>query len=91
MAAVRKRILYKGNVQGVGFRYTTVRVAAGYAVSGYVRNLPDGGVEVMVEGQGKEIVEFMNDLASRMIGYIRDTQVNDGSATGEFTGFDVRF
>ena len=88
---VRKHIYYKGAVQGVGFRYTTMRVAGGYAVTGFVRNLPDGRVDVVVEGEAKEIEAFLADLADSMQGYIRDTQIDDEPQTGEFRQFDVRF
>ena len=47
-------VTYRGRVQGVGFRYTARTVAAGYAVQGFVRNLPDGGVQLVVEGAADE-------------------------------------
>ena len=88
---VRKHIYYQGSVQGVGFRYTTVRVANGYAVTGFVRNLSDGRVDVVVEGETKEIETFLTDLADSMQGCIRNTQIHDEPYTGEFNRFDVRF
>ena len=91
MGSVRKRIYYQGSVQGVGFRFTTVRVANGYAVTGFVRNLPDGRVEVLVEGQNKEIEAFLSDLADSMQGYIRNVQIHEEAYAGEFHQFDVRF
>jgi len=91
MGSVRKRIYYQGSVQGVGFRFTTVRVANGYAVTGFVRNLPDGRVEVVVEGQSKEIEAFLSDLADSMQGYIRNVQIHEEPYVGAFHGFDVRF
>ncbi len=91
MAMVRKHIYYQGSVQGVGFRYTTMRVAGGYAVAGFVRNLPDGRVDVVVEGEAKEIEAFLADLADSMQGYIRNTNIDDEPHTGEFHRFDVRF
>ena len=75
----------------MGFRYTTVRVANGYAVTGFVRNLPDGRVDVVVEGEEKEIEAFLADLADSMQGCIRNTQIDDEPYTGEFHRFDVRF
>ncbi len=91
MARIRKHVFYQGTVQGVGFRFTTVRVAERYAVSGFVRNLPDGRVDVVVEGEAKEIETFLNDQADNMQGYIRKTQIHDEPCTGEFHRFDVRF
>jgi acylphosphatase len=91
MARIRKHVYYHGSVQGVGFRYTTVRVANGYAVTGFVRNLPDGRVDIVVEGETQEIESFLADLADSMQGYIRNTQIHDEPFTGEFHRFDVRF
>ena len=91
MARIRKHIYYQGSVQGVGFRFTTVRVAERYAVTGFVRNLPDGRVDVVVEGEAREIESFLADLADSMQGYIRNAQIDDKPYTGEFNRFDVRF
>jgi acylphosphatase len=87
---IRKHIYYGGEVQGVGFRYTTVRVAANYDVTGYVRNMPDGRVELVVEGQPDEIASFTADLARAMAGYIRNHQALDEPWTGQFDRFDIR-
>lgn len=53
MNRVEMRIIYTGNVQGVGFRWTAKRVSCGFEVVGFVRNLPDGSVELL--GQGKKV------------------------------------
>ena len=50
--SVRATVQYSGDVQGVGFRYTAVTIARGYNVSGYVQNLSDGRVRLVVEGHG---------------------------------------
>ena len=57
-----RRIIYSGRVQGVGFRWTVKELARGYDVLGTVRNLPDGTVELIVAGEGGEVVEFLRDL-----------------------------
>src|SRR5476649_1637601 len=59
-AAARRRmkIFYSGRVQGVGFRYTARTVAAGFEIAGYVRNLPDGRVELAAEGDAAELDAF---------------------------------
>ncbi len=84
-------IRYSGYVQGVGFRFTARSIARRYAVSGYVRNLSDGRVEVAAEGAEAEIRAFMEDLASQMEPNIDDVQVSWAEDTGEFNGFAVRF
>ena len=88
---VRRTVHYAGRVQGVGFRFTAQRVAAGYDVTGYVRNLPDGRVEMIIEGDPDQVEVALDDLADRMAGYIRQTQIDQSPATGEFDDFGVRF
>lgn len=90
MATVRYILLYSGDVQGVGFRYTACRVAAGLAVSGYARNLPDGRVECVVEGEAGQADAFCRDLAERMRPHIRGVTRQDAPPTGEFASFGVR-
>jgi acylphosphatase len=87
----RAEATYSGHVQGVGFRFTARSIAAGYSVAGYVRNRPDGGVEVVVEGTRAEIEAFLAELAAAMGDYIGDTEVSWTEGTGEFKGFGVRF
>jgi len=86
---IRRRIFYQGHVQGVGFRYTTHRIAANFDVTGYVKNLTDGRVEVVIEGQAKEIKAFMDELAADMKGYIRETTVIDEIFSDEFDTFSI--
>ena len=47
----RRETHYSGQVQGVGFRFQTLRIARAYEVAGFVRNLPDGRVELVAEGR----------------------------------------
>jgi acylphosphatase len=61
---VARQYLISGQVQGVGYRYFAQRVAARHQVSGYVRNLADGRVEVLVEGAPENVEEFKHDLAT---------------------------
>jgi acylphosphatase len=86
----RRRLLYSGNVQGVGFRYRTVQVARRFPVTGFVRNLSGGQVELVVEGQSSELDRFLAFVQSEMNGYITNVQVETSPATGEFPNFEVR-
>jgi acylphosphatase len=88
--AEQRIVHFKGNVQGVGFRYTTTRTAEGYDVTGYVKNMPDGTVKVVAEGEKKEINAFLDDLKSRMSGHIRDVTQQTAPANDSFSGFGVR-
>lgn len=68
----RRRIFFSGRVQGVGFRYTTERLARNYAVAGTVRNLPDGRVELLVEGEWPEISNFVTAIVTEMEPHIHE-------------------
>lgn len=87
---VRWTLFYAGNVQGVGFRFTTVHVARRLPVTGYVRNLPDGRVEVVAEGAPDDLRTFQEALEESMAGYIRDQQRSQSPGTGEFSDFSIR-
>ena len=86
----RREVRYRGDVQGVGFRITTVRVARSFEVTGFVRNEPDGSVRLVVEGAPAEIDAFLCDLAAAMSGNIHDVMLQKHSATREFSDFTIR-
>ena len=87
----RREVFFAGDVQGVGFRYTAQRIAAGCSVTGFVRNLRDGRVQLVLEGQAQEIDSFLATLQARMHGYVRSATFDEVVPTGEFSGFEVRF
>lgn len=80
----RITVYYSGRVQGVGFRYTTSRVAGRFAVAGYVMNLHDGRVELVVEADRKEALGFLAAVQEELGGYITDVEQEIGTASGEF-------
>lgn len=83
-------VLYSGRVQGVGFRYTVKTVATGFEVTGTVRNLPDGRVELMAEGRHTELEEFRAAISGAgLAGFIRDEQVSWADAKNNFRGFEI--
>jgi acylphosphatase len=86
----RRLVHFRGQVQGVGFRYTTRQVAAGFEVTGHVQNLADGRVRVIVEGSPQEVERFLDELEGRMAGYIREVQSEAATATGEFDDFEIK-
>ncbi len=89
MTVVCKRVTYSGRVQGVGFRYTARQLASGFPVAGYVRNLLNGDVELVAEGDGVAVESFLTAVARRMAGYITATLVRDEAPAG-YTGFEIR-
>ena len=84
-------VTFSGSVQGVGFRYTTCRLAGDFDVTGFVRNVPDGTVEVVAEGTGQEIDRLLAAVSRRMHGYVCDMTQQRAAHCDEFRGFDVRF
>jgi acylphosphatase len=84
------QIFYSGLVQGVGFRYTAKTVAAGFEVVGTVRNLPDGRVELIGEGDRGELEAFRDAIrGAGLAGFVRDERVSWGEVKNEFHGFDI--
>ncbi len=59
---IARRVIFEGRVQGVGFRYTVKDLARGFDVCGWVRNLPDGSVELQVTGEADEVDSFLHEI-----------------------------
>lgn len=84
------QVLYSGDVQGVGFRYTVKSVATGFEVTGTVRNLPNGRVELIAEGSRGEVEAFRQAIReSGLDHFIRDEDVTWADARGDFRGFEI--
>jgi acylphosphatase len=60
---IARQVFYEGRVQGVGFRFTCKQLARGYEVVGWVRNLPDGRVELQCSGDKEEVESFLECIA----------------------------
>jgi acylphosphatase len=85
-----KHVYYSGQVQGVGFRYAAQGVASRFAVAGFIRNLPDGQVELVAEGPADQVQGFLAAIARRMAEYIENTSIQDEPPSGQ-QGFRIRF
>ena len=84
------RVLFSGRVQGVGFRYTAKTVATGYEITGVIRNLPDGQVELVVEGLPEELEAYLAGLRDAgLAGFIRGEVLSWSDAKNEFKGFEI--
>jgi acylphosphatase len=86
---VRRHVYYYGEVQGVGFRYTARGLARGRAVAGFVRNVSDGRVELVAEGEEAEVAALLRDIDEAMAGYIDRREVMDEPPTGQFATFGI--
>lgn len=90
VGSIRRTVLFEGRVQGVGFRYTACEIAREFDVTGSVRNLPDGRVEMVIEGRSDELDRFQTAVGRAMERNIRRTVVTEGVPSGTFDGFGVR-
>ena len=88
---IHKRLIYHGQVQGVGFRYTVMQIVRDYKVTGYVQNLSDGSVGLEAEGSASEVVSFLDEVEDRMTDFVRDITEEDFPYTGRFSHFKVRY
>lgn len=87
-----RRVIYSGRVQGVGFRYTTSGIARRFPVTGFVRNLADGTVELLAVGGKRDVDDFLSEVNRSMEDNIDSaatkTEVIDPPE--EFSGFEIR-
>ncbi|MCD4823994.1 MAG: acylphosphatase [Phycisphaerae bacterium] len=88
---IQKIVHFSGMVQGVGFRFTACRVAGGYDVVGIVKNLPDGRVQCIVEGQPREVAAFLAELARCMGSHIHKTTQQTAPPTSQWRNFGVAY
>ena len=88
---VPRRVVYSGRVQGVGFRYSTARIARRHPVTGYVRNQPDGTVELVVVGPADAVDAFLDEIAAVFAENISDCRSETLSTSAEaFARFEIR-
>ena len=80
---------YSGNVQGVGFRMTTVMIARDYPVTGWVKNLADGRVQLLVEGPENQVAKFLKAVRDKWKNDIEKEETEDQKPTGKFTRFEI--
>jgi len=90
MKRQRLQVFYSGRVQGVGFRYTVKALAQGFEVAGVVRNLPDGRVELVAEGERSELDAFRKAIQDSELGhFIRHEETTWTDDSHEFRGFEI--
>jgi acylphosphatase len=85
----RRRILYTGHVQGVGFRWTVKNISQTFTVTGFVKNLDDGRVELVAEGEPGDVDRFLAAVTERLGHFVANTLASTSAATGEFATFEI--
>lgn len=91
MPPVRRRVRFSGRVQGVGFRFTCRSLARGFEVAGHVRNLPDGRVELVMEGELAELDRFLAAIRLEMGDFVSEIELETESIVPEpLVGFSIR-
>ena len=89
---VTKVFRVEGRVQGVGFRFTSERIARGFNVGGYVRNLPDGRVEVVVEGATTDVEGFLEAVRTELEHHIRSaSETPEPAGEPPYSEFFIRY
>lgn len=84
-------VYYSGRVQGVGFRFTVIDIARTLKICGWVKNLGDGRVEMLIEAPQEALNIFLERIKDYFTHYIREVQVEWLPATGEFKDFNIAF
>jgi acylphosphatase len=89
---IARRFIVRGRVQGVGFRYFAIRAARELGIVGIVRNMSDGSVEVIAEGETEAITKFHRDL-ERGPSYSHVTAVEESErqVSARYKDFEVEF
>ncbi|MBN1405496.1 MAG: acylphosphatase [Candidatus Omnitrophica bacterium] len=90
---MKKRLhtYYTGRVQGVGFRFSAEELALSMGIKGWVKNLADGKVEVLAEGEEEALTDFSGRLEIIMRRYIQKKDISWEQYTGEFRDFEIKF
>ena len=88
---IAKRIIFAGNVQGVGFRFTAHSIARRCGLAGFVRNLPDGSVEMFAQGRAEDIEICLCDIDETFAGSISETRIEDVEFDSRYNDFKITF
>ena len=91
MADIARLITFSGRVQGVGFRFTAQRIAFRYGLSGFVRNLPKGSVEMLAQGPAGDISDALLDISEIFKTHIRDTKIEEVTANPKYSDFRITY
>ena len=85
-----RHVFYEGRVQGIGFRYTVRQIAMGFDVAGWVRNLPDGRVELLGSGATDEVTGFLEAIRdSELGGFTHKETIHEIPPPTPLRGFEI--
>lgn len=87
----RREVLYSGRVQGVGFRYVARNIAARHLVAGFVHNLADGRVQLVVEGTKDAIDDYLDELRAELKQNIQSEEASTSPAQNDFIDFSIKY
>ena len=87
----RLHVYYSGTVQGVGFRFTAERIANNLGLYGWVKNLPDGRVELAAEGEEDTLKALLDGINQSLKSHIRTADIDYSDTPGEFSDFRIEF
>ena len=87
----RLGVKFWGRVQGVGFRWNVKDVSSEFSVTGYVKNLTDGSVEMLAEGEEEEVLSFLVAVEERMLGYVTECSRVARKGESQFSDFRINY
>jgi acylphosphatase len=91
MNHITKHIIFTGQVQGVGFRFTVFNIANHHQLTGFVRNLPDGTVEMLGQGPVQAINDSIQDIKEYFSNYIREIKITEIPPNSQYKDFKITF
>jgi acylphosphatase len=91
MELTARKIIFSGRVQGVGFRFTALNIANRCELTGYVRNIPDGDVEMVAQGPAEAIDDCVRDLQDSFVGSISHINTEPATPDPKLTDFRITF
>jgi len=88
---VRISINYTGRVQGVGFRWRVSQIAKSFSCTGYVKNLLDGSVELLIEGKKEEAYRLVELVNIQMKEFWHNKTVDKRAGDAHFSKFTIKY
>jgi len=91
MSQIAKHIIFTGQVQGIGFRFTSLSAANRRGLTGFVRNLPDGSVEMLAQGNSSDVDDCIRNIEESFAGYITETKIEDVPFSPHLKNFKITY